>query len=585
MLRELIDISLLEDYVEGLSRAGSLRIATYDAFGRLICSSSASATPLHGAGAVSAAAAAPRELPAQPVLRQVLPADDPPAQLAFVEHGGALYALAPIFLDETKVGYIGVADEPTTPTEGRVGAAGDGAETPQLHSTTAVAARPDLSRAGLSHAVVAARWASRILSAWCRREARMQRAGEELALVGDIAELLTGEQDLQTILDHIVADTVRVMQCKAASLRLYNARTDELEMRAIFGLSDEYLAKGRIIRAENPIEDEALLGHVVAVDDMSTDPRTQYPEQAKREGLVSALVAGMMYRGRPIGVLRVYTDRRQRFRSMQRNLLRAVASQAATAIVHAQLVAERLRKAELERQLKLAGQVQARMIRTSPPRHPKLGAAWIFEPSQHVGGDFCDFLTLADGRFAATVADVSGKGVPASLLMASVRGALRASGEFAASISEILTRLNKHVYRETAPHEFVTMLLCAIDDEARHLTYCSAGHEPLLLLRDGEIRQLDAGGMVLGIDPDEHYEAGTMELQRGDCLLLYTDGVIEAMNFNQELFGRERLLESLKAHRQPDTYQMLKNIVWDIRRFAGLAERSDDLTLVGLNVN
>lgn len=587
MLRELIDIALLEDFVEGLARAGGLRIAAYDALGRLICASSMPGTPPESAP--------PRELPSQPVLRQVLPADDPPAQLAFVEHAGVVYALAPVYLDESRVGYLGVA-EPPREAAGSSPAAENPVQTisrppslrdaaaPRLHSLSTVASRPDLARSGLSRAVVAARWAARLLTTWCRREARYHSAAEELALVGDIAELLTGEQDLQATLDHIVADTARVMKCKAASLRLYNANTDELEMRAIYGLSKEYLDKGRLTRSENPIDDEALRGNVVTVDDMQTDPRTQYPEEARREGLVSAVAAGMLYRGRPIGVLRVYTDRRQRFRNVQRNLLRAVASQAATAIVHAQLINERLRRAELERQVKLAGQVQARMIRTSAPRHPGIDAAWIFEPSQHVGGDFCDFLTLADGRFAAVVADVSGKGVPASLLMASVRGALRSAAEYAASISEIVTRLNRHVHRETAPQEFVTMLLCAVDDRTSTLTFCSAGHEPLLLLRKGQVQSLDGTGLVLGIDPDERYEAQTLPLQPGDFLLLCTDGVIDAMNFQQELFGRDRLRQSLLDHAGQDTYTALKQIVWDIRRFSGLAERSDDLTLVGLRV-
>ncbi|MBK8913921.1 MAG: SpoIIE family protein phosphatase [Phycisphaerales bacterium] len=584
MLREMLDMSLLEDFVEGLARAAGLRLAAYDGLGRQICESSAlpgamghavaprelsvaskspatahpspaHAAAVHAAGGHGSVGAATASLPHG--------ADDGgAAHVAMLAHEGAMFVVAPVHLEDRRIGFVAVAD----------GAAAE-------------PGRDASERLDLSRIVVAARWAARLLSGWCRREARAHAAAEELALVGDIAELLTGDEDLQKILDHIVADTARVMRGKAASLRLYNPRTDELEMRAIFGLSPVYLNRSRIVRADNAIDDEALRGAIVAVDDMQSDPRTQYPEEARREGLFSALVAGMSYRGRPIGVLRVYTGARQRFRSAQRNLLRAVASQAATAIVHAQLIDERLRRAELERQVKLAGQVQARMIRTSAPRHPRIDAAWIFEPSQHVSGDFCDFLTLSDGRFAAAVADVAGKGVPASLLMGSVRGALRASARYAASIGEILTRLNTHVYTETAPHEFVTMLLCAIDDDARTLTYCSAGHEPLLLMRGSEVRLLDEGGLVLGIEPNEVYQAHAVPLEPGDFLLMCTDGVNEAMNFNQELFGRDRLIHALKSYRDAnDTYQTLKNIVWDIRRFAGLAERSDDLTLVGLSI-
>lgn len=571
MLRELIDIALLEDFVEGVARAASLRIVAYDIKNRLITASTTGGDPL------IRPQPAPAELPHHP-LRRALPADDPPAHLAFIEYHHSLFVLAPVYLHDALVGYVGVADLPEQSASG-------GGQL-RAHSTADVLALPITMEktSEVSRAVVTARWSARLLSAWCRRESGIRAATEELTLIGDIANLLTGQQDLQKVLDQIVADTARVMKCRACSISLYREEDDQLVIKARHNLSREYLSTVGVVRAQSPIDEAAMSGEVVYVEDVTTDPRVRYPEAARLEGIVSALITGMIYRGKPIGVIRVYTNRPQRFRNIHRSLLRSVASQAAAAVEHAHMIEERLRQAKLERQLELARDVQSRMIQSKVPTHPRVIAGRVYEPSSHVGGDFCDFLTLQDGRLAAIVADVSGKGVPASLLMASVRGALRALAPFCSDLGEIMGRLNRHVHRETAPAEFVTLAIVAFDAQARQLGYCSAGHDPPLIVRAGTVDELKSSGLVLGIDPSERYHERYVDLHRDDLLLLYTDGVVDAMDFAGHTFGRERLAQSLLQYAALDPDTGIRNILWDIRRFAGLAEQTDDLTLVGLRV-
>lgn len=576
MLREKLDVAILEDFVGGLARTAGFRVAAFDSHGVLITTS----PPVGEFGLLcdGSLSALPRPVDLRP-----MPADEPPASLAFLEYHGAWHIIAPVHVNERVAGYVAIG-EFREPRGSAPALPAGGVHVEPDQWLRAWDALPVLERRSEGRGVVVARWAARMLGEWSRREDQLSSTAEQFSLLGDIGELISGERHLQTVLDRMVAETARVMRCQHASLRLYDANTDELRIAAVFNLSKQYIAGGIVSRKRNAVDDEALHGEIVYIEDAQTDSRIQFPEQARRLGIVSGLVVGMMHRGKPVGVLRIYSNHRRRFRTSQRQVLRAVASQAAIAIVNARLVEERLRSVELERQLRLAGDVQARMVRTRPPPHPQIEAALVFDPSSHVGGDFCDLFSLPDGRLAAAVGDVVGHGVAAALLMASVRGAMRACAEQSNDLAEIMRRLNQHACRETGPGEFVTLLLVAVAPDARSFTLCNAGHETPLRLRSGEIVSSETAGLVLGLDPNEPYEEASLDLAPADFVLLYTDGVIEAMNFEEQLFTRERLRGSLSLHGVMSPEPALRNIHWDIRRFVGLAEQTDDLTMIGLRV-
>ena len=576
MLRELVDTAFLEDFVDGLSRTSGLRVAAYDDRRRLL----AGAPPT--TRWAKRRECLPAELPGR-LEPMRLPADEPPAQLALCESQGAAYVVAPVFADQQVVGFVVVGEvrrsDAEIPAEIALAAEDGPALRAAFDELLVLHPTPD------ARPIRACRWAARLLGRWCRRELRVATMAEELALVGDTAQLISGQEDLQTVLDQIVAETAQVMRCRFCSLRLYDRKTDQLTIKAVHNLSRQYVEQGVVRRADNPIDAAALGGAMVYVDDATSDPRYRSPDDARHEGIVSLLGAGLHYRGRPVGVMRVYTDRRQRFSQSQRELLSAVAAQAATAVVNAQMLEERLRAAEVERELRLAGEVQQRMLAMPIPEHAGVEVARLFSPCSHVAGDFCDFVTLCDGRLTAIVADVVGKGVPAALLGASVRGALRAGAEACLKLDELFDRLNQHVCRETTPAEFVTMLAVAVDRDAGQIRLCSAGHEPLLICRDDEVLTVDEAGLVLGVDPRESYAVHTVDVRAGDFLLLYTDGAIDATNFAGVMFGRERLLASARQYAGLDPDAAVRNLVWDIRRFVGLAEQADDLTLVGMKIH
>ena len=568
MIQELIDIAVLEDFANGVTRASGMCMSVYSNRGGRVATSNAEHLCDGDLPQLE-------NLPQRLSLKNLPPAHEPPASVAFVSEHGVTWVVVPVYVNRRVVGFVSLG--PLREERHRPGS--------QPAHAEKFADLPVLIRRGDAQAVVVARWASRTLSGWCLNEARLEATAEQLSLLGDIGELLSGEQDLHTVLDRIVAETARVMNLQYCSLHLYDQKTGELSVRAGYNVQESFGPRQTVRRDENPIDDAALDGEVVFIEDCRTDPRVRFGDEAQRLGIVSGLVAGMMYRGEPVGVLRVYADHKKRFRSRHRNLLRAVAAQAAIAVVNARLLEQRLRSATMERQLETAGLLQVRMVRTPPPEHPGVSTAIVFEPSFHVGGDFCDVFVLPDGRLAAVVGDVTGHGMPAALLMASVRGALRASARCIRTLPELMIQLNNQVCRETTSAEFITLLIVAIDTRNGRLHYVNAGHEQPMIWRRGTVQQPSPADLVLGVSPTQAYHEHQLDLESNDFVLLYTDGVVEAISFEDEMFGRHRLLSAIEDYGSLPPDQVLRNIRWDVRRFVGLAEQSDDLTMVGMRIS
>lgn len=414
----------------------------------------------------------------------------------------------------------------------------------------------------------------------CFQEFQLRQRVHELTALYNVTMMLAEARDLPRVLQRTVQVVAETMGVKAASIRLLDKDNDELVIRAVHNLSEAYLNKGPVRMSKGAIDQVALSPRGYEyVRDMASDPRTIYPEDATREGIASVLSVGLRYKGRPIGVLRVYTAVETTFSRSQVALLKAIAAQASAAIENARLAHETREAEELEKQVRMASDVQQRMLPQAAPKIPGLELASTYVPCHALGGDFFDFIPLPYDNVGLVIADVSGKGVPASLIMASVRAALRAQVDNVYYVYEVMKRLNEMLCRDTKPTEFVTLMYGVLDVPNKRLTYCNAGHPPALLLRDGKVTELNVNNMVLGISCDEQYTQSTIDLQRGDSLLLYTDGLADAMNFKQETFGRQRIINAFQQG--GDSAEMIaQNILWHMRRFVGLTKRNDDVTMI-----
>lgn len=402
-----------------------------------------------------------------------------------------------------------------------------------------------------------------------------------------LTTLVAGQLSLQEVLDKLAEAAVKITGVKACSLRLMDENTGDMKMSSTYGLSQAYRNKGPVTK-DDPVIKAAFTGEPVIVDDMRIDPRVGYTQATIAEGIVSQLTVAMQFKGTNIGVVRLYSPEPHHFTVEDIALARAVATQCAIAITNAKLYAEALEGERIAEQMRLAGMIQRRMIPEKAPLVPGLDVAAVYIPCFDVGGDFYDFLPVSEGDLAIAIADVIGKGIPAAIMMSLFRGTLRAyshGGHMRHSTIEIINSLNETACRECRDGEFITLLYSRINIDKMTLSYCNCGHEPGLLFRGNEIIELDKGGLVLGVTTNAPYETDTVQLQDGDCVLLYTDGLIDAGNFDGDLWGRERLIDVAKQFTAGSAQLMCKNILQHRRRFVGLARQIDDTSIVIVKID
>ncbi len=423
----------------------------------------------------------------------------------------------------------------------------------------------------------------------------------ELSALYRVSTVLSGSTDPQRVLDTAAREMAEVLAVDAVVIRLLEDGPDgqELKRHANHGMSASYVNQNQLLVNKSELFTKALAGEVIYIEDLPTDPRTYYPDLAKREGLCSMLAVGLIDQGSPIGTIQAYTTQKRQFPKEQVKLFRAVAQLTATAISKRRLERDRAKNAETLRQLNLAADVQRRMLPARTPDVPGLDLAAKYVPSYQLSGDFYDFIRLGpadqpDTNWGFAIGDVAGKGIAASLLMASVRASLRAYAHDLYHLHDVIRRVNVALCRDTLDHEFATLWYGVYDPAARRLTYCNAGHEPPLLLRDGQLITLDEGGMVVGVDRDQIYSNHIVHLRTGDLILLYTDGLPDAMSPPPEerRFGRERIDALFREAQQRSasaggagTAQDFLNLTLrKLREHTGPRRGSDDCTLVALRV-
>ncbi|MCB1047022.1 MAG: SpoIIE family protein phosphatase [Calditrichaeota bacterium] len=411
----------------------------------------------------------------------------------------------------------------------------------------------------------------------------LDRSQRENALLREIGQRLGLDLDTER-LSHLIMDTLgELIPYDAAGL--YLVQNERINWETLRGYEMQNL---QLVRSKL---DKGIMGWVghnrksVVVEDVRKDPRYFNARASTR----SELVVPILLENELLGFFNLESDRLASYDEEARHLLEVFASQVALAVERARLHGDRLENRRVERELELARSIQQDHF----PHHDfvatDLEIAGTSLSCEAVGGDYYDHFALDERRQAVVIADVTGKGIPASLIMTSVHAGFRILIAEGKSLPMIAAQLNNYICSVTEPDVFVTMFFGVYERDTQRFRYVNAGHNPPVVRHpDGGVDHLISGGIVLGAFEDIGYEQGSFALRAGDSVLFYTDGLSEAQNDQGQEYGLENVRQSFVTHGGVEPPRTLMGLLNDLQHFVGAGEvgpaTGDDLTIMVLRV-
>ena len=389
------------------------------------------------------------------------------------------------------------------------------------------------------------------------------RAGNELATERPLPELF------QLILDLSIE---AVGAERGVLMTLENE--DDLVVRS---------AKGNAFRISTTVRDRVLKTRLsVLVRDTMLDEAFRERQSIIGQSVRTLMAVPLQTRDRIIGLIYVDSPSLTRvFKEDDLNLLTVMANTAAIRIEHARLAEIEHQERMMQRDLEQAADIQQRFLPAAAPKVPGLDLSGHNAPCRTVGGDYFDFFAYPNGRVAMVLGDVSGKGMPASLLMMGLQARVQVLIEEPENLGAVMTRLNRLTAANCPSNRFITFFMCVLDGSTGDLIFSNAGHNPPLLMRaDGTVEWLDEGGCVLGIMPMMKYDESRGRLDAGDVLVVFSDGVTDALNPDGDDFGEARLAAVVAEHRTESSASILEAVNRAIAEFAAGTPPPDDLTLL-----
>jgi sigma-B regulation protein RsbU (phosphoserine phosphatase) len=409
------------------------------------------------------------------------------------------------------------------------------------------------------------------------------RVVDELTDIIEATKRLNSTLDLAELINIILQLATKHTKADRGAVFLVDKEREEIWSLVALGLEQQEI---RLPWTKGIAGWVARQGETVNLRDVYADPRFE-PEVDKKTGYRTQTLLCMPIRNKDneiIGVLQLLNKSNGSFSHGDESVLGALSDHVALALDNARLHRELLLKQRMERDLELARSIQRSLLPEHPPHLDGFDIAVSHRPSQMVGGDYYDFVSLADDTLLTVIADVEGKGVASGLVMANLQATLRALVAHLHSLERLVGAVNNTILADTRARKFMTFFACMLDRRNRALHYINAGHVPPAVLRGNETHYLRDGGMVMGVFPDVPYERGYLPLQTGDILVGCTDGITEAMNARDEEYGLERLVNLVRKVSDRPAQEIVEAVLDDVDRYSRGGSHEDDRVIHVLKV-
>jgi sigma-B regulation protein RsbU (phosphoserine phosphatase) len=415
---------------------------------------------------------------------------------------------------------------------------------------------------------------------------RFQQDQKIIAVMGEVSQALIYHMPLEKLLDHIMDVLIQHLPMDRGVLMLKGESTPALEPKVV-RVQNGALRNQSIFVSRTIVRTALERNSAILISDIQADASLAAQVSVVQAQIHSAMCVPLWNNQDIIGL--IYCDRAsllEQFTEDDLRLLTLLANLAAVKIENARLYEVSLKNAQMEREMALAVQIQKNFLPGTDPDFAPYEISGTAQACRRVGGDYYDYIAIDPDRLAIIIADVSGVGVSASLLMASLRGALHERFPRSVDLGGLTANLNDFVYKSSDSHLFISFFLAIIDRRSDELAYVNAGHNPPLLLpARGEVRWLESTGLCLGMFPEQTYAAGKLRLRAGDLLCLYTDGIVESRSGENVEYGDRRLADKLRELRALPAREIRDKVFEDVFAFSSCTEAGDDMTLVVVKRN
>jgi len=411
------------------------------------------------------------------------------------------------------------------------------------------------------------------------RKAKKKTLEKETLL--EVEKSLSSSLDLHEVLELILDSLLKVVKYDAAAIFLIDKRKQQIDHIKARGFDpalepDLQLKMGQGLAGWAAQAQKSLI-----VPNVKEDPRYIEARVETESGMVVPIISNQ----RIIGVFSIESNKLDAYDEEDLELLDAFASLAAISIERAREHQEILEKRKLEEELSIARGIQKTFLPKKHPKMPGFDISGINIPSEKVGGDYYDFIPIIENQVGIAIGDVSGKGIPAALIMASFRASLIAEIRNNYAIRSIMFKVNNLLFESTESDIYVTAVYGVLDTKNRIFTFTNAGHNaPIFRHADGRMEYLLEGGVTLGTFENSEYEARPLSLSSGDIIVFYTDGVTEAKNEKGEEFGTRRLKQVINDSHKLSASEIQTNIYEAVKDFTGGKPKADDLTMIVIKV-
>lgn len=413
---------------------------------------------------------------------------------------------------------------------------------------------------------------------------RLHKAVDELSTLNELSLAISGSVDSEKIMRTIISRSIRSIGAEQGDITLVNENKEDPGQTLVRSMISS--------RNHSPLHlNQNLLGWMqinkkpLLINDPANDSRFQNVQWEK--SIHSILSAPLMARSKLIGILTLYNKKdEEEFTEQDQRLLSIIASQSAQVVENARLHEEEQALKKMRREVELAAKIQKQLLPEEQPDIPQYNLCGRNVTARSVGGDYYDFIQLDDQKWAICLGDVSGKGLPASLLMSNLQAILRGQVIYQPSPGTLLKHANRQLYQSTNMEKFVTLFLGILDTSSHTLQYSSGGHEfPFLIHSDSSYKRLETGGIPIGMMENQKYEEGIVKFKPGDKLVIYSDGITDSRNTEDEAFGEARLEELLVKEANNSGQQLMNSIFDDSLGHSTDSQLFDDMTVVVLSRN